>query len=100
MFTGFLEVGETPEQGIIREIEEELGLKTNRTAFLGHFPLPQLNQLVIAYSLEAHGEMALNSEIAEIRTVTDEELAAFDFGPLTLTKEVVAQWRRLTIASS
>jgi len=95
MFTGFLEPGETPEQEIVREIEEELGLEATNTTFLGHFPLPRLNQIVIAYWLEGHGKLTLNSEIAEIRSVTAEELAVFDFGPLTLTTDVVAQWRRI-----
>jgi NADH pyrophosphatase NudC (nudix superfamily) len=96
MFTGFLERGETPEQGITREIKEELGLEATRTEFIGHFPLPQLNQLIIAYSLEVHGELALNNEIAEVKLFTAEDLDRFNFGPLKLTREVVDQWRRLT----
>ena len=100
MFTGFLEPKETPEQGIAREIEEELGVKATRTDFIGHFPLPKFNQLIIAYSLAVSGEMALGDEIAEVKLVTAEELAEYDFGPLTLTQEVVSQWRRLTMGWS
>lgn len=93
MFTGFLESAETPEQGIIREVEEEIGLETVQTEFIGHFPLPKLNQLIIAFSVEAQGEVILNCEIAEVRYLTPEELLAFDFGPLTLTKQVLERWQ-------
>jgi NADH pyrophosphatase NudC (nudix superfamily) len=96
MFTGFLEPGEAPERGIIREVEEELGLAAKRTHLIGHFPLARLNQLIIAFAVEVHGELKLNGEIVEVRMVTPAELAGFDFGPLTLTREVVGQWRRLT----
>jgi NADH pyrophosphatase NudC (nudix superfamily) len=96
MFTGFLEPAETPEQGIIREIEEELGLQTIQTEFIGHFPLPKLNQLIIAYAVEARGQVVLNHEIAEILLLTPEELLAFDFGPLTLTRQVLRQWQVLS----
>lgn len=92
MFTGFLEAEETPEQGIIREVKEEIGLKTVHAEFIGHFPLARRNQLIIAYSLEARGEVTLSSEIAEVKFLTAEELKNFDFGPLTLTRDVVSQW--------
>jgi NADH pyrophosphatase NudC (nudix superfamily) len=95
IFTGFLEPAETPEQGIIREVEEEIGLETVQIDFIGHFSLPKLNQLIIAYSVEARGEVILNSEIAEVRFLTPEALLQFDFGPLTLTKEILNRWQVL-----
>lgn len=91
MFTGFLETAETPEQGIIREIEEEIGLETIQTKFIGHFPLAKLNQLIIAYLVEARGEVTLNYEIAEVRFLSPKELLEFDFGPLTLTKMILSR---------
>ncbi len=35
---GFLEVGETAEQGALRELHEEIGLSTDRLDYLGSFP--------------------------------------------------------------
>jgi len=96
LFTGFLEADEAPEQGIVREIEEEIGLKAVHAEFIGHFPLPKLNQLIIAYAVEARGEIVLNDEIAEIRILTPAELLTFDFGPLTLAKQVIGRWNGLS----
>jgi NAD+ diphosphatase len=98
LFTGFLEADETPEQGIIREIDEEIGLEAVQADFIGHFPLPRLNQLIIAYFVEARGEITLNSEIAEVQSLTPEQLLAFDFGPLTLAKAVIQRWNGLATA--
>jgi NAD+ diphosphatase len=92
LLTGFLESGEHPETGIAREIKEELGVRAESTQFIGHYPLPQLNQLIIAYVVSAKGELALDQEIAEVKLVSADELENFDFGPLLLTKTIVSHW--------
>lgn len=66
LLTGVLENGESPEAAAVRETHEELGVRAQTTRFIGHFPLPQLNQLIIAYELRATGELVLGDEIAEV----------------------------------
>jgi NAD+ diphosphatase len=90
--TGFIESGEAPESAAVRETHEELGVRTLSTHLIGHFPLVQLNQLVIAYEVRAAGEVTLGDEIAEVKVVSPTELATFDFGPLSLTSEIVSSW--------
>lgn len=90
MITGFLETGEDPQQGIIREVAEELGLQTQQATFVGHFPFPRFNQLLIAYFVQAQGEIRLNEELAEIQCLSREELAAYDFGRMQTTADIVA----------
>ena len=90
--TGFIENGEAPESAAVRETQEELGVRAQSTHLIGHFPLAQLNQLVIAYEVCAAGEVTLGDEIAEVKLVSPAELASFDFGPLTLTSEIVSSW--------
>jgi NADH pyrophosphatase NudC (nudix superfamily) len=34
---GFLEKGETPEQAVLREVEEELGLKGEIVEYIGYY---------------------------------------------------------------
>ena len=90
--TGFIESGEVPESAAVRETQEELGVRARSAHLIGHFPLAQLNQLVIAYEVRAAGELTLGDEIAEVRVVSQAELATFDFGPLSLTSEIVSSW--------
>lgn len=90
--TGFIENGEAPESAAVRETQEELGVRARSAQLIGHFPLAQLNQLVIAYEVRAVGELTLADEIAEVKVVSPTELATFDFGPLSLTSEIVSSW--------
>jgi NADH pyrophosphatase NudC (nudix superfamily) len=92
LLTGFLENGESPEKAVAREIQEELGVRTQGVRLIGHFPVPQLNQLIIAFEARAVGTLALDAEIAEVKVVSSDGLANFDFGPLHLTCEIVRYW--------
>ena len=92
LLTGFLENGESPENAVAREIQEELGVQAHGVRLIGHFPLPQLNQLIIAFEARAVGTLALDAEIAEVKVVSSDELANFDFGPLHLTRDIVRYW--------
>lgn len=90
MITGFLEAGELPELAIRREIQEEVGLTAGNLSFLGHYAMPKFNQLLIAYLVEAQGEVVLNAELVEVRYLTHAELLTHDFGRLKLTAELAA----------
>lgn len=94
LITGYLEPGEAPEHAIRREVQEELGLATDRVSLIGHFPLLRFNQLIIAYSVVTNGDVRLDAEIAEVRLLSRQGLADFDFGPLELTREIVLHWLR------
>ncbi len=78
--TGFLEKGETPEQGILREIKEELDLNAEIIDFIGLYPFFPKNELLIAYHVRAHGTIRTNEEIAEIRHVPVDKLKPWPFG--------------------
>lgn len=92
VITGFLEHGESPHNAILRETEEELGLTGSDCKFIGHFALPEFNQLIIAFAVQAGGHIRLSEEISEVRLVAHSQLAAFDFGRLELTRTIVARW--------
>jgi NAD+ diphosphatase len=95
VISGFLEAGEAPDSAIARETLEELGLTAKSVKFVGHYPFPQMNQIIIAYVVDAFGDICSNSEIAETKVLTKEELAAFDFGPLKLSTAIVRTWLAL-----
>lgn len=89
LITGFLEKGEAPEEAVLRETREELGLDARDPVFLGHHLLPGTNQLIIAFAVSGDGELVPGEEIAECRRLSAQELAHFDFGPLELTARIV-----------
>ncbi len=94
MITGFLESGELPDDAILRETKEELGLKGHACQFIGHFALPKFNQLIIAFAIEADGELKLNEEISEVKIISRDALAEYDFGDFALTRAIVASHLR------
>ncbi|MFO0701732.1 MAG: NUDIX domain-containing protein [Nitrospira sp.] len=92
LITGHVERHEAPEQAIRRELPEALGLVTDTVQFVGHYLFKRKNQLLIAYTLKAHGEPKLGDEIAEIRMFPISDVAQHDFSPFELTRTIVQDW--------
>lgn len=90
LITGFLEKGESPERAVKRETNEELDVEVEQLQFIGHFSLPELNQLIIAYSVQVTGEIRPSAEIAEVLFLSKTEIERYDFGKLELTANIVA----------
>jgi NADH pyrophosphatase NudC (nudix superfamily) len=65
LVTGFLEPRETPEDGVVREVAEELGIDATITTFVGAYNFARKNQLLLAYHLLGEGEIKLNEELVE-----------------------------------
>lgn len=74
VITGFLEADESPETAAQRETQEELGLMSGATRFLGIYPFARANQIVIAYHINARGTIRLNEELDDYRRVKKEDL--------------------------
>ena len=64
LITGFMEAGETPHEGITREIQEETHLTTNALNLIGVYDFQRMNQVIIAYHAVASGEVRLSPELA------------------------------------
>lgn len=67
LITGFLEKGEVPDTGVLREVEEELGLQPQAAHYIGMYEFHLRNQLLIAYHVPATGTVTLNEELADYR---------------------------------
>ena len=80
LVTGFMERDETPEEGVAREVKEELGLDTLSATLIGLYPFQRKNEIILAYHVVASGEIVLNEELAEFRLITPEKLRPWDFG--------------------
>ncbi len=90
LVTGFLEEGETPEEGIGRELKEETDLDVDRLALIGVYEFIRKNELIIAYHVEASGTIRLNEELAEVRLVAPHRLRPWRAG----TGYAMADWMR------
>ncbi len=71
LVAGFLEANETPEQAILREVSEELGLAGEIVSAVGAYPFARLNQIIFAYHVRlAPGEVRLEAaELADYKAV-------------------------------
>ncbi len=90
LITGFLEAGETPEDGIRREIKEETDLEVESAALIGVYDFVRKNEVIIAYHAIARGTVALSEELVEYRMVAPERLKPWRAG----TGLAVADWMR------
>lgn len=77
LITGFLERGETPGQGVLREVKEELNLEATEAHLIGAYSFERMNQVIIAYHVPATGVIELNHELADYRRVAPERCHAW-----------------------
>jgi NAD+ diphosphatase len=90
LITGFLEAGETPEQGIAREVEEETSLVVTQVSLVGVYEFTRKNELIIAYHVQAEGEIKLSEELVDYKLVAPADLRPWKMG----TGLALADWMR------
>jgi len=90
LVTGFMEAGESPEEGIRREVFEETALTVDSVNLLGGWDFQRLNQLIVAYHVRARGEIRLSPELAEYQLLAPENVKVWPQG----TGQALALWLR------
>ena len=90
LITGFMEAGETPEAGIGREVVEETSLQVHSTALIGVYDFQRMNQLIVAYHVQASGEVTLSPELAEYKRFAPAQVRCWPAG----TGYALADWLR------
>ena len=88
LITGFMEAGETPKDGIAREVAEETSLQAESVDLIGVYDFQRMNQIIIAYHVVAHGEIVLSPELAEYKIVSPQEVKCWPAG----TGQALAEW--------
>ena len=83
LITGFMEAGETPEEGIAREVKEETKLTVDSLKLIGVYDFQRMNQVIIAYHAVARGEIVLSPELAEYRLYAPKTSSAGAPAPAT-----------------
>ena len=90
LITGFMEAGETPEEGITREIAEETNLKVSALKLIGVYDFQRMNQVIIAFHVQARGEVRLSPELAEYKLFAPADVRCWPAG----TGYALADWLR------
>lgn len=90
LITGFMEAGETPQEGIAREIKEETALDTTALNLIGVYDFQRMNQIIIAYHAQAEGEVQLSPELVDYRLYAPEDVRCWQAG----TGHALADWLR------
>lgn len=72
LITGFMEAGETPKEGIAREIKEETNLDAIELNLIGVYDFQRMNQVIIAYHAVATGEVSLSPELVDYKLYSPE----------------------------
>jgi NADH pyrophosphatase NudC (nudix superfamily) len=90
LITGFMEAGETPQEGIAREIKEETNLETTELDLIGVYDFKRMNQVIIAYHAVCHGEVKLSPELVDYRLYAFDQLKCWPAG----TGYALADWLR------
>lgn len=90
LITGFMEAGESPEEGIARELKEETNLDAQAVRLVGVYEFLRMNQVIIAYHVQASGEVRLSPELADYRFYEPQQLKCWPAG----TGYALADWLR------
>jgi NADH pyrophosphatase NudC (nudix superfamily) len=88
LITGFMEAGETPQDGIAREIKEETSLDTHSLDLIGVYDFQRMNQIIIAYHAVCSGEVQLSPELVEYRLYPPDKVKCWPAG----TGYALADW--------
>ena len=90
LITGFMEAGETPQEGIARELKEETNLDATALDLVGVYDFQRMNQVIIAYHVVARGEVKLSPELVDYRLYDLPDLKCWPAG----TGYALADWLR------
>ena len=90
LITGFMEAGESPQEGIAREIKEETNLEARGLDLIGVYDFQRMNQVIIAYHAECFGVVKLSPELVDYRLFELDQLKCWPSG----TGYALADWLR------
>lgn len=90
LITGFMEAGESPQEGVAREVKEETNLDVSALDLVGVYDFQRMNQVLIVYHAVADGEVVLSPELADYRLYDLDAVRCWPAG----TGYALADWLR------
>lgn len=80
LVTGFLEAGETPEAGVLREVKEETNLDGDVVSLVGVYPFEVRNEVIIAFHVRTRGDIKLSDELEAYKLLPRDKVRSWPFG--------------------
>lgn len=91
LITGFMEAGESPEEGIAREVKEETNLDVQQCTLIDVSAFQRRNQVLIAYHTVCTGQVRLSPELSEYQLLAPAQVKAWNTG----TGRALEKWLRM-----
>lgn len=96
LIAGYIEIGETPEDAVRREVMEEVGLKVKNIQYFGSQPWGFDSNLLLGYFCDLDGDDTITldqNELSSARFVRREDLGTDD-NLLALTGTMIEEFRK------
>ena len=92
LVTGFHEAGETAEEGVLREVKEELGLNGTVQSLVGVYSFFEMNQVIIAYDVLVDDDDIIldTNELVDYKVIKTQELKTWPSGTGQAAKDWLA----------
>ena len=102
ILAGFVDPGESAEQAVIREVDEETQIKVTNVRYVGSQPWPMPRSLMLGFRADAPAGQAIvvdRDEIAEAYWFSRDELLAAITSreialppPVSIARQIIEQW--------
>ncbi|MBD7913177.1 MULTISPECIES: NAD(+) diphosphatase [Clostridium] len=95
LVAGFIEIGETPEEAVKREVMEEVGVKVKNIRYYKSQPWGFSESLLIGYFAELDGDSLITmdeSELSEAIWIKRDEIE-IEYDGLSLTNEMICKFK-------
>ena len=96
LVAGYIEVGESAEDAVRREVKEEVGLKATNIRYYKNSPWPMSGSFLLGFLCDVEGDDTITLEETELSRAgftAPEELAPSDASDRSLTSEIIEGFR-------